>query len=56
MVGRILNVAADESVLGENGKVDCGRLRPVTYDGPGHGYVVLGEKVADAYSAGKKFF
>ena len=55
MVGRILNVAADESVLGENGKVDAARLRPVTYDSPGHGYVVLGEKVADAYEAGNVY-
>ena len=55
MVGRILNVAADEGVLGENGKPDWRKLRPVTYDSPGHGYVVLGEKVADAYQAGSVY-
>ena len=34
LVGRIVNVSADESVLGQNGKVDVGKLRPITYNGP----------------------
>lgn len=52
LVGRILNVCADESVLGENGKVDVSKLRPITYDSMNHHYLVLGEKVGQAFHDG----
>ena len=32
LVGRIVNVSAEESVLGQNGKVDVRKLRPITFD------------------------
>lgn len=54
LVGEIVNVCADESVL-TNGNIDPSRLRPITYDSCGHGYYVLGEKVGNAFSDGKKF-
>ena len=52
LVGRIVNVCADESVLGENGKVDVAKLQPITYDPMNHHYLVLGEKVGQAFQAG----
>ena len=52
LVGRIVNVCADESVLGENGKVDVAKLRPITYDPMNHDYLVLGEKVGNAFKDG----
>jgi len=52
LVGRIVNVCADESVLGENGKVDVSKLQPITYDPMNHHYLVLGEKVGQAFHAG----
>ena len=52
LVGRIINVCADESVLGENGKVDVAKLQPITYDPMNHHYMVLGEKVGQAFQAG----
>ena len=52
LVGRIVNVCADESVLGENGKVDVAKLRPITYDPVNHHYLVLGEKVGQAFHDG----
>lgn len=52
LVGRIVNVSADESVLGENGKVDPGKLQPITYDPMNHHYLVLGEKVGQAFHDG----
>ena len=52
LVGRIVNVCADESVLGENGKVDISRLKPITYDPMNHHYLVLGEKVGQAFHDG----
>ena len=52
LVGRIVNVSADESVLGENGKVDVKKLQPITYDPMNHHYLVLGEKVGQAFHDG----
>ena len=52
LVGEIVNVSADESVLDENGKVDAGKLRPITYDPMNNHYLVLGEKVGQAFHDG----
>ena len=52
LVGRIVNVSADESILGENGKVDASKLQPITYDSMNHAYLVLGEKVGNAFHDG----
>ena len=54
LIGRIVNVSADESVLGENGKVDPGKLRPITFDPMNNAYVVLGETVGQAFKDGAK--
>lgn len=53
MVGEIINVCADESVL-TDGKVDPQKLRPITYDSMNHAYIVLGEKVGNAFKDGLK--
>ena len=52
LVGRIVNVCVDESVLGENGKVDPTKLCPITFDPMNNAYLVLGEKVGDAFKSG----
>ena len=52
LVGEIVNVSADESVLGENGKVDVSKLQPITYDPMNHHYLTLGEKVGQAFCDG----
>ena len=52
LVGKIVNVSADESVLGENGKVDAAKLQPITYDPMNHHYLALGEKVGQAFHDG----
>ena len=54
LVGRIVNVCAEESVLGENGKVDVAKLQPITYDPVNHHYLVLGETVGRAFHDGTK--
>lgn len=51
MVGEILNVCAEESVL-TDGKIDPAKLRPIAYDGMNHAYYALGEKVGDAFHDG----
>ena len=51
MVGEIVNVCADESVL-TDGNIDPAKLRPITYDGMNHAYYVLGERVGSAFCDG----
>jgi len=52
LVGEIVNVCADESVLGDNGKVDPKKLRPIVFDPMNSAYLVLGEKVGNAFRDG----
>ena len=52
MVGEIVNVSADESVLNAKGKVDPAKLRPITFDPMNNTYLVLGEKVGSAFRDG----
>ena len=54
LVGKIVNVSADESILGETGKVDPKKLRPITFDPMNNTYVVLGETVGQAFKDGAK--
>lgn len=53
LVGRIVNVSADERIL-TDGKIDYGKLRPITYDPINHHYIELGAVVGNAFSDGKK--
>ena len=53
LVGRIVNVSADESIL-TDGKIDYAKLRPITYDPVNHHYVELGAKAGNAFSDGKR--
>lgn len=53
LVGRIVNVSADESIL-TDGKIDVCKLRPISYDPIGYYYFELGAKVGNAFSDGKK--
>ena len=52
LVGEIVNVSADASVLGDNGKVDAAKLQPITYDPMNHHYLTLGKKVGQAFHDG----
>lgn len=54
MFGEIVNVAADESILDENGVIDAGKLKPIAFDGAAAAYWNLGEKVGKAFSDGGK--
>lgn len=51
LVGEIVNVCADESVL-TDGKVDPGKLRPITFDPVNSAYLGLGKKVGNAFRDG----
>ena len=54
LVGRIVNVSADESVLNKKGKVDPAKLRPITFDPMNNAYLALGEKVGNAFQDGTR--
>ena len=53
LVGEIVNVSADESILDEKGKISLDKFFPITYDPVGHTYRTLGEVVGKAFSDGK---
>lgn len=52
IVGKIVNTAAEENVLSENGKVDPAKLDALIFDQFQHGYYVTGEQVGKAWNAG----
>lgn len=54
VVGRIVNVCADEKVLSDNGKVDPLKLNALIFDQFQSGYYVATEKVGRAWNAGKE--
>ncbi|WP_026835202.1 flavin reductase family protein [Eubacterium xylanophilum] len=54
VVGKIVNVAADEEVLDENGKVDPAKLNAIAFDNFQSGYYQMGDKAGQAWDAGKK--
>ena len=54
LVGEIVNVCADEGILGDDGKIDLGKFSPITYDPVHHTYRTLGEVVGKAFSDGRK--
>ncbi len=53
LLGEIVNVTADESILDVNGKVDVKKLNPICYDTANHGYYSIGDRVGNAFSDGK---
>ena len=53
IVGKIANVVADETVMSKNGKVDPAKLNALIFDQFQGGYYVSGDKVGQAWNAGK---
>lgn len=54
IVAEIVNILVDENYLAEDGKPDVEKMQLITYEPVHHGYVVLGERVGNAFSDGKK--
>ena len=52
LIGQIVNVCADESVLRPDGSVDMAKLRPIAYDPMNHDYLLVTEKVGNAFEDG----
>ena len=53
LVGEIVNVCADERILGEDGKIDLNKFSPITYDPVHHTYRKIGSVIGKAFSDGK---
>ena len=52
IIGEIVNVNADESILGEDGMIDAAKLQAISFDPVHNDYLALGEKVGKAFSDG----
>lgn len=52
VIGEIVGVLADESVLDGDGRVDPSKLNAFVFDQFRHGYYAIGEKIGQAWSAG----
>ena len=53
ILGRIVNVSADESILDQEGTISLEKFAPITYDTVGLKYYRLGDCVGKAFSDGK---
>ena len=54
VLGRIVNVIADEKILNEKGKIDCAKIGAFAFDQVNHGYYAIGEKVGKAWNSGSE--
>lgn len=54
LLGEIVNVCADERILGSDGQIDLEKFSPITYDPVHHTYRKLGEITGKAFEEGKK--
>lgn len=52
VLGRIVNVLADEKVLDQNGKIDAGKIKAFVFDQMQNGYYAIGEKIGAAWDSG----
>ena len=52
VLGRIVNVLADESVLDAQGRIDAGKLNTFLFDQMQNGYYAVGEKIGQAWHSG----
>ena len=54
IVAEIVNILVDEAYLGEDGKPDVAKMQLITFEPVHHGYYVIGERVGNAFSDGRK--
>lgn len=52
VLGEIVNVLADESILDEKGRVDAKLLNALVYETFQHGYYSIGDRVGTAWKSG----
>lgn len=52
LFGEVVNVSAEDSILGEDGEIAVAKLRPIIFDGVHAAYHEIGEKVGNAFHDG----
>ena len=52
VLGKIVNVMADEKVLDEGGKIDAGKLGAFAFDQMRNGYYAIGGQIGQAWHSG----
>ncbi len=52
VLGKIVNVLADEAVLDEKGRIDAGKLNAFIFDQMRNGYYAVGEQIGQAWHSG----
>ena len=52
IIGQIVNVSAEENVLGADGSIDFTKFHPISFEPAHNAYHVLGEKVGNAFQDG----
>jgi flavin reductase (DIM6/NTAB) family NADH-FMN oxidoreductase RutF len=55
ILGRIVNVTADEKVLDEKGRIDAGKIHAFAFDQMRNGYYEIGEKIGQAWHSGAEY-
>ena len=55
IIARIVNIAADDSILNDKGKVAIEKLDMVIYDSFSSNYFTIGDELGKAFGAGKKY-
>ena len=56
IIAEVVNMIADENILTDDGKIDLGKLRPITFDSEQLTYREIGENIGVVYQDGKKLF
>ncbi|GLI19357.1 flavin oxidoreductase [Tepidanaerobacter syntrophicus] len=52
IIGEIVNISADENILDKDGLIDVAKLKPISFDPVHNDYLVVGEKVGNAFEDG----
>ncbi len=54
LIAEIVNTLVDETYLAEDGKPDVEKMQLISYEPVHHGYLVMGERVGNAFADGKR--
>lgn len=54
IIGNIKRLLVDDEFINDKGQVDLHKMQIISYDPFNHGYYVIGEKVGQAFSEGRK--
>lgn len=54
LIAEIVNILVDEAYLAEDGKPDVEKMQLIAYEPVHHGYLVMGERIGNAFADGKR--